>query len=29
LEEEDNKEVLVDPNEPEKKFKISYKLFPK
>jgi hypothetical protein len=29
MEEEDNKEVLADPNDPDKKFKISSKLDPK
>jgi hypothetical protein len=29
VEEEDNKEVLVDPNDPDKKFKVSSKLYPK
>jgi hypothetical protein len=28
VEEEDNKEVLADPNDPDKKFKISSKLDP-
>jgi hypothetical protein len=29
VEEEDNKEVLADPNDPDKKFKVSSKLYPK
>jgi hypothetical protein len=29
MEDEDNKEILADPNDPDKKFKISSKLNPK